>query len=198
MSSIKYIIGIDEAGRGPLAGPVAVGVVMASKHFDMQLLRGVRDSKKLSEGQREAWFAKLKVWKKSGHINFAVALVGPQIIDEKGISFAIRRGLASCLRRLEADCQNCSVLLDGSLKAPKQFVHQKTIIGGDDKEPLISIASIAAKVTRDRKMKKLARQFPVYSFEIHKGYGTTMHRKALKKWGISEIHRRSFLTGFLS
>lgn len=193
---IKHIIGIDEAGRGPLAGPVAVGAVICSVSFNMRLITGVKDSKKLSEKQREEWFAKLKNLKKSGLVDYKVSLVGAKIIDKKGISFAVRKGIANCLKRLEADHRISKVLLDGSLKAPKRFSSQSTIIGGDDKIKLISLASVAAKVTRDRKMKKLAEIFPEYSFDIHKGYGTAGHLRAIKKWGKSPIHRRSFLRNF--
>ncbi len=190
----KFLIGIDEAGRGPLAGPVSVGVVMCADNFDFKLLKGVRDSKKLSELQRESWFTKLKQWRKEKKLDFKVSLIGAKIIDTKGISFSIRKGIASCLRRLEASPARSRVLLDGSLKAPAAFKDQKTIIGGDDKEKIISAASIAAKVTRDRKMKKLAKIFPNYSFEIHKGYGTALHYQLIEKHGVSEIHRRSFLS----
>ena len=195
---MKYIIGIDEAGRGPLAGPVAIGVALVKADFDFKLLKGVRDSKKLLEKQREEWFLKLKDWKKQSLIDFKVSLIGAKIIDEKGISHAIRKGIKSCLKRLEADPKSSKVLLDGSLKAPDSFENQITIIGGDDKEPIISIASIAAKVTRDRKMKRLAVLYPKYQFEVHKGYGTALHCQLLRQYGASEIHRQSFISGILT
>lgn len=190
---VKYIIGIDEAGRGPLAGPVAIGVVMCKSDFNMRPISGVRDSKKLSEKQRAEWFAKLKALKKNNSLDFKVSLIGSQTIDRKGISYAIKKGIASCLKRLKANHKTCKILLDGSLKAPKKYLDQKTIIGGDDKVKLISLASVAAKVTRDRKMKRLTKVFPKYGFEVHKGYGTASHIKAIRKWGQSPIHRRSFL-----
>jgi ribonuclease HII len=190
---MKYMIGIDEAGRGPLAGPISVGAVVCGSDFDMKLLGGVRDSKKLSELQREVWFKKLRQWKKEEKLDFKVSLVGAKIIDLKGLTHATKKGIANCLRRLSIDPRQAHILLDGSLKAPKHFLNQKTIIGGDDKEKIISIASVAAKVTRDRKMKKLAKIYPEYQFEIHKGYGTKLHYKMLKNYGPSELHRRSFL-----
>lgn len=193
MPNIKYLIGIDEAGRGPLAGPVAVGVVMCRTDFNFKLLKGVRDSKKLTKIQREAWFKKLKAWRKQKLLDFKVSLIGSEIVDTKGITHAIRKGIASCLKRLEADPKNSRVLLDGSLKASARFVFQKTIIGGDDIKPIISIASIAAKVTRDRKMVRLAKIFPDYGFEIHKGYGTLAHCKQILVLGPSKIHRKSFI-----
>ena len=196
---MEYLIGIDEAGRGPLAGPVAVGVVMCASYFGFKLLKDVRDPKKLSEKQREGWFVKLKSWqkesKKTGKnkIDFKVSLIGAKVIDEKGINFAIKRGIKNCLKRLEADPSNSKVLLDGSLKAPKNFKNQQTIIGGDDIKPIISIASVVAKVIRDRKMKRLAKLYPKYQFDVHKGYGTALHYEAIKKFGLCKIHRRSFI-----
>jgi len=194
---ILYTVGIDEAGRGPLAGPVAVGVVIAPKNFNKKLLTGVRDSKKLSHAQREAWFEKLKVWKKEGELDYAVALVSAHIIDTKGITFAIKKGMKECLKKVKADSTACEVLLDGSLKAPEEFKHQKTIIKGDDKIPLISLASIAAKVTRDRKMLQMAKVYPKYNFEVHKGYGTAFHRHQIQILGPCEIHRQSFIQNIL-
>ncbi len=194
----QFLIGIDEAGRGPLAGPVAVGAVIVKSDFNKKLLKGIRDSKKLSEMQREVWFMKLKQWKKEGYINYAVSLVGAHIIDSKGISHAIRKGISTCLRRLEADAAKTQVFLDGSLKAPKHFKEQKTIIGGDDKVPLISLASVAAKVTRDRKMYKLAKVYHKYDFQLHKGYGTQAHRDKILKFGPSDIHRMSFLKNIVT
>lgn len=189
----KYLIGIDEAGRGPLAGPVSVGAVMISKDFNKKLWKGVRDSKKLSHKAREEWFIKLQEWQKLGIIKFHVALVSEKIIDTKGISYAIKKGIAECLKKVKADCDTCTVLLDGSLKAPAEFLNQETIIKGDDKEPIISLASIAAKVTRDRYIIKIAKKYPLYKLEIHKGYGTHFHREMIKKYGSAVIHRKSFL-----
>ncbi len=188
----KFIIGIDEAGRGPLAGPVSVGAVIISSDFDKKLLKGIRDSKKLSELQRNIWFRKLKIWKKEEKLNYAVTLVGAHIIDKRGISFAIRKAISKCMYKLNAHESECEIFLDGSLKAPKKFLTQKTIIGGDDKVAIISLAAIAAKVTRDKKMARLARLYPNYGFDIHVGYGTLLHRKNIKKYGLSEIHRQSF------
>jgi ribonuclease HII len=193
----KYLIGIDEAGRGPLAGPVAIGAVLVSAHFDKKNLKGVRDSKKLTPEAREEWYKKLRSWKKEGRVEYAVSLVGSHIIDTKGISYAIRKGIYNCLKRFGVKEVECSILLDGSLKAPKKYLKQRTIIGGDDKVKLISLASIAAKVRRDRHMTRLAKKYPAYYFHIHKGYGTLAHRQLIKKHGPSEIHRRSFLKSLL-
>ncbi|MBA3551014.1 ribonuclease HII, partial [Patescibacteria group bacterium] len=189
-----HIIGIDEAGRGPLAGPVSVGLVLTSTPIHPEIKKELRkikgkDSKKLSHEKREMWFEKLQIWKQEGKINFYVSLISAKIIDSKGISYAIQKAMKECLDNVNADCKNCKVLLDGSLHAPQEFVNQKTIIKGDEKEPLISLASIAAKVTRDRYMAKIARKFPVYNFEIHKGYGTLSHRKLIQEHGITALHR---------
>jgi ribonuclease HII len=200
-SNIKYIIGIDEAGRGPLAGSVAVGTFCISadnKNFK-KFSRGVRDSKKLSEEQREAWFIKMTLEKKLGKIDFAVAFTNAEMIDTKGLSFAIRHALASALKKLNLPPEETLVLLDGGLHAPKEYINQKTIIHGDDIEPIISLASISAKVTRDRKMRTLAKKYPEYGFEKHKGYGTKAHYKAIAKYGILEgVHRKSFLKSIKS
>ncbi len=193
----KFVIGIDEAGRGPLAGPVSVGAVAVKKTIynsrPKKEFKGIRDSKKLSEKEREKWFTKLKKFKDEKVINYAVSFSSAKVIDEKGIVFAIRRALARSLKKLNLRPGACEVLLDGSLYAPKEYKNQKTIIHGDDKIPLISSASIIAKVSRDRKMKRFAKKYPKYNFEKHKGYGTKAHYRAIKKHGLSEIHRRSFL-----
>lgn len=194
MGQKRYLVGIDEAGRGPLAGPVSVAVVviMSRRRLDTK----IRDSKKLSEKGREEWFKWLKAEKKKGRLNFAVSLVGEKIIDEQGIVPAVRIGIRRCLNRLKLNPDQCQVLLDGSLKAPKIYRDQKTIIRGDETVPIIALASIVAKVTRDKKMLRSGKKFPNYQFSIHKGYGTRAHYLALRKHGLSPLHRRSFLKDF--
>ena len=193
---VKYIIGIDEAGRGPLAGPVAVGAVCVRRDFRMEFFKGIRDSKQISEKTREDWFKKIKAEKKKGNLDYKVSFSGSGTIDKKGIVKAIARAIKSCLIRLKVKSKEVSVLLDGSIKAPAQFRNQKTIIGGDETEPLISAGAIMAKVSRDRKMSRMAEKYPNYDFHIHKGYGTAAHLKKIKKFGLSPIHRRSFLKNF--
>lgn len=188
-----YIVGIDEAGRGPLAGPVAVGAVAISLDFNRKFFNSIRDSKQLSSGDRELWFKLALEAKKEGVLNFAVSLVSEKVIDRKGISYAIRLGIKRCLTAL-AIPEDSQVFLDGGIKAPEKFSHQLTVIKGDEKIPVISLASIVAKVTRDKKMIKLAKKFPKFDFHIHKGYGTSLHRHAIRKYGPTEIHRQSFLT----
>lgn len=186
-----FVVGIDEAGRGPLAGPVAVGACFI-RASDARKLVGIRDSKQLTEKAREEWFVRMKKWKKDGIIDYAVCFASVQVIDKRGIVFAVRDALARALGRLAPDPRKTKVLLDGGLKAPEVFKNQQTIIKGDEKESAIALASIAAKVSRDRLMKRLAKKYPSYSFEIHKGYGTAVHRTAIRAFGLSPEHRISF------
>jgi ribonuclease HII len=192
--TVKYLVGVDEAGRGPLAGPVSVGVVVAPLQFKTVFKKyAVKDSKKLTENKREEWYRWLNKERRLGKINFATALISHEVIDKRGIVPAVKLGIKKCLKRLGLKPEECEVLLDGSLKAPNEFKKQQTIIKGDEREPVIALASIAAKVRRDRQMVRLAKIYPVYHFEIHKGYGTKAHYAALKKYGPSLIHRRTFL-----
>jgi ribonuclease HII len=115
-----------------------------------------------------------------------------ETIDREGIATAVRRALWRGVNALAPDAALVKVMLDGSLKAPPEYA-QETIINGDELVPLISLASIAAKVSRDRLMLELAKEYPQYGFEKHKGYGTAAHYEALKKYGLSAIHRRSFI-----
>lgn len=188
----RYLIGIDEAGRGPLAGPVAVGAVLVPVDFDWAQVSGARDSKQMTEGAREFIFESMETAQSAGALRFAVALSTPRTIDSRGIVPAIREALARAVGSLSVSPQECKVLLDGGLRAPDEFLHQETIIRGDATEPVISLASIAAKVTRDRHMVRLAAMYPQYSFELHKGYGTKRHRDAIQKNGLCEIHRATF------
>lgn len=196
--NIRYIIGIDEAGRGPLAGPVAVGAFCVGAGADSvrdfkKFSAGVKDSKKLSESQREGWFAKMLCEKKFGNISFAVSFASAGMIDRRGIVFAIRRALALSLKKLKVAPEQTLVLLDGGLRAPEEYTFQETIIKGDEKEPIIALASITAKVLRDRKMRALAKRYPQYGFEKHKGYGTAAHYAAIMCYGALGVHRKSFL-----
>ena len=192
---MAFIVGIDEAGRGPLAGPVAVGGVMAKQGFVKKFCAGIKDSKKLSPADRELWFTLAIEAKKRGELDFTVALVSEKVIDKRGITYAIKLGIKRCLATLKVP-SDAQIFLDGSLKAPEEFRYQKTIIKGDEKIPIISLASIAAKVVRDRRMTRLAKIFPQYGFEVHKGYGTLAHMRAIGKYGLTASHRRSFLKAF--
>ena len=190
---MTFMLGVDEAGRGPLAGPVAVGVVAVPEAFDVaKEFPGVKDSKQLSEKKREQIFESLKTRVVRGDLRFVVELGDAATIDEKGIALVVRSAVSRAVNALAPDAALVTVFLDGALKAPPEYA-QKTIIGGDRTVPLISLASIAAKVTRDRLMIELAAHYPDYGFERHKGYGTAAHYEALRKFNLCEIHRRSFI-----
>lgn len=181
--------GIDEAGRGPLAGPVAVATFGMKPGFLLKGFPKGRDSKKMSEAEREKWFAIFFEEKKKGNVFFENRFSSAAYIDKKGIVPAINDAMKRCLLH---NGDHCALLLDGALHAPARFLSQKTIIKGDEKEKLIACASIVAKVSRDRLMKRLAKKYPGYGLEIHKGYGTLAHRLAIKKLGLSAIHRKTF------
>jgi len=194
MSSLLQILGVDEAGRGPLAGPVAVGVVMVAEGFDVaREFPGVADSKQLSEKRREALFEMLNARVARGDARYEVAWGSEGDIDARGIALVVREAVARGVNILANDeGQTFIILLDGALRAPAEYC-QQTIIGGDASVPLISLASIAAKVSRDRLMVNLAPHYPQYGFEQHKGYGTKAHYAALALHGPCIIHRRSYL-----
>lgn len=194
----KWCIGIDEAGRGPLAGPVSVGVACVPTDFDWDQLSGVNDSKKLTEKKREEIFLLAKLLEKEGKLELAVSLVGAEVIDSAGIVPSIRLAMERALGRLTANPKECSVKLDGGLRATEQYTDQETIIKGDSKEKVIGLASIVAKVTRDRYMVKISGQYKEYDFATHKGYGTKKHREAILAHGISKLHRKSFCKNLLN
>ncbi len=190
---MKLILGVDEAGRGPLAGPVAIGVVMVRERFNIgREFPGLADSKQLSPLARAKMFKLMQQRMRDGDIQFCVRSTSAERIDQWGLSRAVALATARAVRFLSPSPNGVSIYLDGLLKAPAEY-HQQTIIGGDEAVPVIALASIAAKVTRDRLMTRFAKEFPEYGFEIHKGYGTAHHYKALKKHGPCDIHRRSFL-----
>jgi ribonuclease HII len=211
---MRYVIGVDEAGRGPLAGPVVVGVVMAPEALLPKLQRmfpGVNDSKQLSEAERERIYARMRAEREAGEragfagalppFRFCVRLASAQSIDARGIVPSIYGCVARGIRALApldtaASPQRAGasyrILLDGSLRAPAGY-EQETVIRGDAIHPIISLASIAAKVERDRLMARLAARHPEYGFERHKGYGTAFHYEMLEKHGPCVVHRRSFL-----
>lgn len=189
----KFLIGIDEAGRGPLAGPLIVaGVLVKSRHKNHLILNGIKDSKQLTHHQRETWY---DILTRHPDISWTTTRITPVTIDRINIHQAAQRGARQVVRKLllKQACANkdCHILLDGSLKLPKKFSHE-TIIKGDEKIPLISAASIIAKVTRDRIMLRLHKKYPEYRFDLNKGYGTKLHREMIKKYGQCKIHRKSF------
>ena len=205
----KIIIGVDEAGRGPLAGPVSVAAFAAptsSRAKLVKILGGkIRDSKQFSPARRTVINRNIWRLRKNGEVNFTVSHISNKVIDKKGISHAVKLGIKRCLTKLDhknrgnkgPPCITCItrgtlVRMDGLLKAPREYKNQKTIIKGDKKNVFIACASIVAKVARDRLMRRLAKKFPAYSFDLHKGYGTLLHRRLIKKHGLSSLHRISF------
>ncbi len=206
---LKYLIGIDEAGRGALAGPVAVGCVMwrvADWPKIKQELKDYpmgKDSKKLTPKQRDLWFGRIEELEKKDLLNFKCAFSSNRVIDKKGINWAIKKGIKKCLCDIQSrgalrlDIAQASsqtlVLLDGGLKAPAEWINQETIIKGDEKELIISLASIVAKVSRDREMIKLSQKYSLHHFQQHKGYGTKLHYEKIVEYGVLVIHRMSYL-----
>lgn len=188
---IRHIIGIDEAGRGPVAGPVAVGVVALP--LERSEADSFRDSKRLASHKRELAYESLLQHVETGMMECSVAMTGPSRIDRMGINAAVADAMQRALARLSIDPKTCLVLLDGGLRAPRKYPNQQTIIKGDEKVYAIALASIAAKVLRDEKMRRLAFLYPEYGFEGHKGYGTHEHYRRIRQHGLSAWHRRSFL-----
>jgi len=202
----KYIIGVDEVGRGPVAGPVAVGVIayeISQKKFLREKIPQAKDSKKMTEKRREEVFEILQELKKDKKIFAKVSFVSAKQIDRFGIVPSIQKAMNSSMEKIFSEIEvgenfeNIILKLDGGLKFDEKVKNQETIIRGDDKEFSIALASIVAKVVRDGEMVKMAKKYPNYFLEKHKGYGTKAHREAIKKYGLSEIHRRTFLKKFL-
>lgn len=191
---MEFILGVDEAGRGPLAGPVAVGVVAVPLGFDVLAeFPKVKDSKLLSPQKREAIFTEVERRASRGDLHFAVRFSSHAFIDKYGIVHAVQTAAHSGIREL-APPSRAVVMLDGLLRAPKTYT-QRTVVHGDRLVPVIALASILAKVTRDRTMEQLARLYPEYGFDQHKGYGTQAHYRALRRHGLCDIHRRSYCSG---
>jgi len=201
-----FIVGIDEAGRGPLAGPVCVGAVgvkiTTDKNLEAKLpsalgslaskLEGIKDSKKLSAKKREEWF---KVLRENPELECHHVFVSNEAIDKFGIRKAVLYGVEKVLEKFSR--QPDFVLLDGSLYAPGKY-KQETIIKGDEKVPLIAAGSIIAKVSRDRVMMNMHKKYPEYCFNEHKGYGTKKHFEKIIKHGFCEIHRKTFCGSVVS
>lgn len=186
----KLIVGIDEVGRGPVAGPVSIGIVVCRTEFAIPELN---DSKQMTEKARERVYTIAETLRTSGDIQFGVYSEPAEIVDEKGIEYALRSAIRTGLAELDVHFDKVEIKLDGRLKAPKEFL-QESIIHGDSLVPAISLASVVAKVERDRYMVEEAhRAYPEYGFDAHKGYGTAAHIAAIKKNGLSPLHRVSFL-----
>ena len=166
----EILIGVDEAGRGPLAGPVSVGIVSVARKFDIRkAFPGVGDSKALTEKKREEIYENALLYKERGEIDFCVEFGSAELIDTLGITNVVKDCVSKGVKKLGPKSQGVHVT-----------------------EAVISLASIVAKVSRDRLMCTLAMQFPEYGFEKHKGYGTKAHILAIQEFGLSQIHRRTY------
>ena len=186
--NFKNICGIDEAGRGPLAGPVVVaGVIMQGD----SMIEGVNDSKKVSEKKRELLYDKIL----EEAISYSVAIIGQDVIDEINILNATKQGVTSVVKEL--DVRPDLIIIDALEHIDTNGVPYKSIIKGDAKSESIAAASIIAKVTRDRIMREWDEVYPQYGFITHKGYGTAKHISAIKEYGLTPIHRRSFTKNFV-
>lgn len=184
----NLIAGVDEAGRGPLAGPVFAAAVILD---DDVVIEGINDSKKLSEKKREELFD--EIIKKARA--YSISSVDEKVIDEINILQATFLAMRTAVNELSEKPD--TVLVDGD-KSPGIEIEHKTVVKGDSKSMVIAAASILAKVSRDRYITKAAEKYPGYGFEKHKGYGTKAHYEAIEKYGICEIHRQSFLKKILS
>lgn len=185
----KFIAGMDEAGRGPLAGPVCVAIVIMPLEKD-KIIEGINDSKKLSEKKREALYEKII----DRAISYKIELIDEKTIDTINILNATKLGMYKCINEIEV---RPDIVLVDAVKLDAD-VKTESIIKGDALSYSIACASILAKVTRDRLMLDLDKKYPEYEFKKHKGYGTKLHIENLKKYGPSEIHRRSFIGHFVS
>ena len=187
-ASFSYICGIDEVGRGPLAGPVVAGAVILPKDCDILY---INDSKKLSEKKREELYA--LIMEKA--LATGLGVVVPERIDEINILQATYEAMRQAIGKLKHKPQ---LLLNDAVTIPGVSIKQVPIIKGDAKSISIAAASIIAKVTRDRMMVEYDRTYPQYGFASNKGYGAKAHIEAIKKFGPTPIHRRSFIGNFVS
>lgn len=183
-----YICGIDEAGRGPLAGPVVAAAAVLPK--DCQIFY-LNDSKKLSEKKRDLLFDEIK----EKTVAYGIGIVSPQVIDEINILQATYEAMRQAISQLNVIPE---ILLNDAVTIPGVDIMQVPIVKGDAKSVSIAAASILAKVTRDRMMMEYDQIYPEYGFAKHKGYGTAAHIAALKEYGPCPIHRRTFIKKFVT
>lgn len=184
----KYICGIDEAGRGPLAGPVVVASVIMQEN---SMIEGINDSKKVSEKKRELLYNQII----DEAISYGIAIIGQDEIDNINILNATKKGLTMSLKELTVKPD--LILVDALEHIDTLGIPYEPIIKGDAKVYSISAASIIAKVTRDRIMRQWAEVYPEYGFDVHKGYGTEKHIIAIKQYGLCPIHRKTFTKHFI-
>ncbi len=182
-SGVSLICGVDEAGRGPLAGPVCAAAVILPRNIEIV---GLNDSKKLSEKSREKLYD--EICEKA--MSFGIAFASVEEIEELNILNAAMLAMNRAIAQLEPQPE--LALIDGNRSSAIE-INSRCVIKGDAKCADIAAASILAKVTRDRYMLEMAEKYPEYHFERHKGYGTKLHYEALREYGPCEIHRPSFL-----
>lgn len=178
---VSYIAGVDEVGRGPLAGPVVAAAVILPSDF---YLPGLNDSKKLSEAKREQLFEHIQ----ANAVSIGIGVVSAQEIDELNIYQATKKAMMQAVQNLA--CQPDYLLID-AMELPLA-IPQRSLIKGDAASVSIAASSVIAKVTRDRMMKELGAKYPQYGFEQHMGYGTEQHLQAIRAYGVLDAHRRSF------
>lgn len=188
-NGVNLICGIDEAGRGPLAGPVVVASVVLPKD---SMIEGVNDSKKISEKKREKVYERII----EEAISYGIGIIEQEEIDQINILNATKKGLTNSLEELSVKPD--IILVDALTKIDTLGIPYQSIIKGDAKSYSIAAASIIAKVTRDRIMRQWDEVYPVYGFAGHKGYGTAKHIQAIKENGICPLHRRSFVKNFIT
>mgnify|MGYP001151178775 FL=1 len=184
----KNICGIDEAGRGPLAGPVVVAGVIMPKD---SMIEGVNDSKKVTEKRREKLYDLII----EEAISYSISIIGQDIIDDINILNATKMGVTEVVDKLELKPD--LIVIDALNHINTRQIPYESIIKGDAKCYNIAAASILAKVTRDRIMRQWDEVYPQYGFTSHKGYGTTKHIQAIKEYGLCPIHRRTFTKNFI-
>ncbi|MBQ2842535.1 MAG: ribonuclease HII [Clostridia bacterium] len=180
------VCGVDEAGRGPLAGPVFAAAVILPENC---VIEGLNDSKKISEKKRESLFDVIK----EKAVSYSIASVDEKIIDEINILQATYLAMKKAVEGLDVPADYA--LIDGNRMPPLE-IDGETVVKGDAKSPSIAAASILAKVSRDRFMLELDEKYPQYKFSQHKGYGTKLHYEMLTENGVSDCHRMSFLKSF--
>lgn len=198
LKNISSIAGIDEAGRGPLAGPVVVASVIMPRD---SMIEGVNDSKKVSEKKRERLYEEII----NEAIAYGVGIISQEEIDRINILNATKEGLTLAIKEMENDLKEKNrgfekpeiILVDALTKIDTDHIPYKSIIKGDAKSYSIAAASIIAKVTRDRIMRQWDEVYPMYGFAKHKGYGTATHIAAIKEYGLCPLHRRSFVKNII-
>lgn len=179
---INYIAGVDEVGRGPLIGPVVTACVILPKDFKLE---GLTDSKKLSEKKREEYYTYIM----DNAISVAIGIKNEKVIDEVNIYEATKLAMYEAIEKSTVKPEH--VLID-AMKLEKLEIPSTSIIKGDAKSITIAAASVIAKVTRDRMMIELDKEYPMYGFKKHKGYPTKQHVEAIEKYGILDYHRKTF------